>query len=323
MSAAAVEDPRLWVNRADWVHGEFPARPDPGDDVGVRFYLGAPHAHWLGQARVPLFVSFNTLRRGHAIRRSKAAWAIDSGGFTELSRHGRWTTSAAEYADAICRYHLRDHGHLVFCAPQDWMCEPEMISGGRLPSGETAPGTGLSVLEHQHRTVASVLELRDQLAVDDLAHLCIPVLQGWTADEYEHCARLYAAAGIDLAAEPLVGVGSMCRRQATSEILAIVRDLHAGGLRLHGFGVSRRGLTQLAPYLASADSMAWSLAARMADGPISRDCTHRRCTTCARAAMRWRQNLLDELRSARRATVVPLRSGSEFDVWADQWRAAA
>src|SRR5207249_1506030 len=59
------EHPRLWVNPADWVHGEFPARPDPGEDVGVRFYLGAPHAHWLGQARIPLFVSFNTLRRGH------------------------------------------------------------------------------------------------------------------------------------------------------------------------------------------------------------------------------------------------------------------
>jgi hypothetical protein len=77
------------------------------------------------------------------------------------------------------------------------------------------------VAEHQRRTVASVAQLR-ALAPD---LWFIPVLQGYTTAEYLTCADLYAAAGIDLAAEPLVGLGSVCRRQATSEAHQIITAL--------------------------------------------------------------------------------------------------
>jgi len=43
----------------------------------------------------------------------------------------------------------------------------------------------------------------------------IPVLQGWTVADYLRCADLYDHRGINLAAEPLVGLGSVCRRPAT------------------------------------------------------------------------------------------------------------
>ena len=52
-----------------------------------------------------------------------------------------------------------------------------------------------------------------------------------------HCADLYEAAGIHLADQKVVGLGSVCRRQNTARIGAIV-SLFADELRLHGFGVA-------------------------------------------------------------------------------------
>jgi hypothetical protein len=177
------------------------------------------------------------------------------------------------------------------------MCEPEIVAGGRLPDGSVAPGTGLTVAEHQQRTVQSVIDLGAELAPDGLDKLIIPVLQGFAPDQYERCADLYAQAGIDLATERVVGLGSGCRRQADAEILSLARDPHADGMALHGFGVKTLGLPQLSQHLSSCDSMAWSMAARRDPRPISRDCDHRKCVTCPRYAMASRQRLLDGLRA--------------------------
>jgi hypothetical protein len=46
----------------------------------------------------------------------------------------------------------------------------------------------------------------------------IPVLQGWTLQDYLRCIELYQAAGVNLTEAPIVGVGSVCRRQSTAEI---------------------------------------------------------------------------------------------------------
>jgi hypothetical protein len=250
---------------------------------------------------VALFVSHRTLARLTQLPRARGPWALDSGGFTELSLHGRWTTSPEQYAEAIVRYSWRVR-ELVFAAPQDMMCEPEVVHGGRLPNGIVAPGTGMTVDEHLERTVQSVLDLRALLAPHGLAGLVCPVIQGYEPEEYSRCAELYARAGIDLAAEPIVGLGSVCRRQDTDAIIDVAAGFVQDGIRLHGFGVSTRGLNRLAPLLASCDSMAWSLSARMEDRAISRDCDHRRCVTCPTYAMAWRQQLLDRLRTVRPLT---------------------
>lgn len=147
--------------------------------------------------------------------------------------------------------------------------------------------TGLSVTEHQHRTVANYLELR-QLA----PHLpFIPVLQGWHLADYLTCADLYQSAGIDLVGQPRVGIGSVCRRQATAPIAAIITTLAARGLRLHGFGVKTGGLDKYGHLLASADSMAWSYAARRS--PALPGCTgHKNCANCITYATRWRHRII-------------------------------
>jgi hypothetical protein len=94
------------------------------------------------------------------------------------------------------------------------MCEPAVISGGRF-GGLRFAGTGLSVAEHQARTVANYLQLRT--LVPDLPF--IPVLQGWDRPTTCGVCELYTAAGVDLTAAPLVGLGSVCRRQSTTEIV--------------------------------------------------------------------------------------------------------
>jgi hypothetical protein len=244
---------------------------------GVRFYLGAHHPHWLERAPFPLFVSHRRLAARRGLPRAATGWALDSGGFTELRLHGGWRTTPADYVAAVRRYR-EEIGGLEWAAPQDWMCEPFMLAK-----------TGLSVAVHQARTVTNYLELRD--LAPDLPF--IPVLQGWRLDDYLRCVEMFERAGVDLASERLVGVGSVCRRQATGEIEVIVHSLAAMGLRLHGFGVKTGGMIRYADCLTSADSLAWSFEARRSAPLLG--CSHANCANCLRYAEAWRERTLARL----------------------------
>lgn len=249
--------------------------PDTGANTGpLTFYLGTHHPGWLRTAQVPLFISDRRLRAYKTLPAARSAWALDSGGFTELSAHGTWDhgPTPRAYAARIRRY--RDHiGHLAWAAPQDWMCEPFITAK-----------TGLTVAEHQRRTVANLLRLRD--LGPDLP--VIPVLQGWTVGDYLRCADLYEHAGITLATEPLVGIGSVCRRQATTAAQALITCLRAHGItHLHGFGFKIGGLIRCGHLLTSADSMAWSFAARRQPPLPGCETRHRTCANCPRYAYQW------------------------------------
>jgi hypothetical protein len=263
------------------------------------FYLGSHQPHWLWKVDFPLFVSRRTLQRRavKGLRRATCRWALDSGGFTELSMHGRWTMSASDYMALVALYDERI-GNLDWAAPQDWMCEPFMIER-----------TGLSVREHQERTVANLLELRALAPTSRLRRKIKPALQGDTVRSYLACADLYAQAGVDLIAESLVGLGSVCRRQSTDEIDGLVRELAGAGLRLHGFGVKTQGLRRYGALLTSADSLAWSFQARRS--PALPGCTgHLNCANCLTFATVYRTRLLRGLHNPanqpRTATQLPL-----------------
>lgn len=269
----------------------------------MTFWLGTHMIGWLARpefARVPLFVSAVRLRPRSRDRMPRAVgpWALDSGGFSEIAAHGRWTVSPEQYVDEV-RQWSDWIGPPAWAAIQDWMCEPFMVAK-----------TGLSVAEHQSRTVDSYLTLR-RLAPEQP---WVPVLQGWRQDDYHAHADQYAAAGIDLAGLPVVGLGSVCRRQGTREAGEIVRGLYARGLKnLHGFGFKTKGLTggtrlagRLARYLASSDSMAWSTRARKAwkhDGKQLCGTGHlsprtglpNSCANCQTWALAWRARLCDRI----------------------------
>jgi hypothetical protein len=236
-----------------------------------RFYLGTHETGWLARAGVPLFVSRTRLARRRSLPRAIAPWALDSGAFSEIANRGRWTLDEDRYVEEVARYG-EEIGRLEWAAPMDWMVEPEMLAR-----------TGLDVVEHQRRTVENYLRLRGRGPF-------VPVLQGWTRGDYARCARMYEDAGVELAREPVVGVGSVCRRQATAEIGAIFDMLDARGIRAHGFGVKTGGLAAYGPLLHSADSMSWSYAARRR--PPLPGCPHRSCQNCLRFALAWRRRVV-------------------------------
>jgi hypothetical protein len=255
----------------------------------VRFLLGSHQPGWLGKAGVPLFICDRRLKTYKTLPHAAAPWALDSGGFTELQQYGAWTVTPAEYVARVRRY--RDEiGGLRWAAPQDWMCEPIVINGG-IANGQRFVGTRLSVEEHQRRTVLNYAELV-RLAPDlDL----IPVVQGDDENSYLRCVDLYSSLiGLDLTTMPLVGLGSICRRQATREAGQIIAALHARGVtRLHGFGFKTLGLLRYGHLLTSADSLAWSLDARKRGksmpGHLPR---HKNCANCLDYALSWRTKVL-------------------------------
>jgi hypothetical protein len=246
----------------------------------MKFYLGTHQPAWLTRhLDVPLLVSHRRLAGRRTLPRATTRWACDSGGFMELSLHGRWRTDIATYVAAVRRY-ADEIGHLDWAAPMDHMVEPHVLAR-----------TGATVHTHQRRTIANYLKLRE--LAPDLPF--IPVLQGDTAASYERCADWYERAGVDLSALPLVGVGSVCRRQHTAEVEQIMRTLAARGLRLHGFGVKTTGLARYATVLASADSMAWSFRGRHVPGCSP---SHRTESNCLHFALAWHDRLLRALASA-------------------------
>lgn len=279
------------------------------------FYLGTHKPGWLARPDfrgVPLMLSHQELQHRARMPQSVTTWMLDSGGFTQLSQRGPWALGCEEpYVDAVYRY--AEAGGLVAAWPQDWMCEPWVIQGG-VHAGRHFPGTGGSVEEHQRLTVANFLRLTE--LAPDLPWR--PVLQGWDLPSYFRCLDAYEAAGVDLWSYDLVGLGSVCRRQATAEIGQVVREVSQTGLPLHGFGVKTQGLELYGADLYDADSMAWSIDARWQGsraraedvrGPMLPSCRHGAtgrsgCQNCPRWALEWRSRLLRKLEAAHGQPVV-------------------
>jgi len=187
----------------------------------MRFFLGSHMPGWLDLTTAPLYLSDRRLRDRKTLPVARGPWALDSGAFTELQKYGTWSRgpSPAEYAERVRRYRDRIGG-MCWAAPQDWMCEPIVIRGGMVGRVRFI-GTKLTVAEHQRRTVANFLSLRS--VAPDVPF--IPVLQGQTRGDYLMCVHRYHDAGVDLSMEPVVGIGSVCRRQATGESAGIIASV--------------------------------------------------------------------------------------------------
>ncbi len=241
------------------------------------FYLGTHHEAWLKRLSVPLFISRRQIIKRKTMPRSRVRWALDSGGFTEIKDYGRWTIGPKEFVAQVRRLY-DEVGMMDWSGVQNWMCEPEMLKK-----------SGLSIREHQRRTLISYQECCEL----DASIPWVPILQGWTTDDYLRHLEMYDNAGIDLKTAPLVGVGSVCRRKDTWSARVVGRLLAAEGLRLHMFGVKADTLRILEPHIASADSMAWSWIARRRQILLP-ECVgiHSRCNNCPRFALKWRNAML-------------------------------
>lgn len=249
--------------------------------MAVEFIIGTHKAVWLERTNVPLFISVRTLMGRKKLPRALGPVTIDSAGFTELNKHGKWTITPKKYVEEVRRI-SEEVGQLAWAAAQDWMCEPFVLKK-----------TGLSVEEHQRRTVQNYLELKS--LAPDLPFT--PVVQGYERKDYLRCVELYLKNGINLTKSPIVGVGTMCRRQGKHEAHMILGDLHKLGLRMHAFGFKKAGLLMSRRFLASSDSLAWSYDARR-NQAVRCGGTHKSCANCMTFALQWRQSLLRELQVA-------------------------
>lgn len=194
-------------------------------------------------------INVNTLRRRRSDFRVND-WILDSGAFSQISKHGRFIMTPEEYARAINRW--KACGNLKCAVAQDWMCESFILIK-----------TGKSVEEHQQLTLESYNTLMFLASVPIL-----PVLQGFTPRDYVQHVRRY---GNLLKPGQLVGVGSVCKRNGNpkqiEDVLLAIKSERAD-LRLHGFGLKIQSLKSatIRALLASADSLAWSSAKRYEKG---------------------------------------------------------
>jgi hypothetical protein len=260
------------------------------DQVTV-FYLGAPMPSWLADSDVPLYVSHNRLRGRKTLPRARVGWGLDSGAYMIVKQHGGWPFTPQEYVAGVARYDV-EIGNLEWAAPMDWPCEDDVLRA-----------TGLTITDHQRLTVENYRRCFDawwdanpeQLTGwgHRTAEFCpiMPVLQGRTRDDYLRHVDMYAAAGMRLEEWPVVGLGSVCRLQATREAEHVVREL-TPFLALHGFGVKLTGLARFGHRLESADSQAWSFAGKRLPGCTP---THQAENNCRRWALEWRGRALDRI----------------------------
>lgn len=229
------------------VSGVDREKPSSSSSDGLQFYVGL---HQPSDAKHfdRVFISVTRLRQ----RRGPfpvGKWILDSGAFSTISRHNGYPESVAAYADEVRRW--RSVGHLQAVVAEDYMCEPWMLAK-----------TGLTIADHQRLTIERYDELVWRLQGEGV--YVLPVLQGYAPADYvahlqQYGPRLYPSAW--------VGVGSVCKRNGRPEdVVAILTAIHAvrPDLRLHGFGLKLQALLHpsVRAHLASADSMAWSFAAR-------------------------------------------------------------
>lgn len=212
----------------------------------MRFFTGL-HQPSDAQHFAAAFVSVNRLRNRKGPF-TVGDWIMDSGAFTEISTHGRYRHSVAEYAEQIKRW--RGNGRMLAAVAQDYMCEPFIVEK-----------TGLSVPEHQRLTV----QRYDELLAQDTGAYILPVLQGFAPGDYVEHLAMY---GERLAHGQWVGVGSVCKRngdpRAVAAVLLAIKRARPD-LRLHGFGLKTTALADplITSLLETADSMAWSFHARI------------------------------------------------------------
>lgn len=205
---------------------------------------------------------------------------MDSGAYSELSRHGCWTVTPRAYGTDVVRI-ASEAGKLAWASIQDWICTPGVLRR-----------TGLSLNEHQRRSVESLVYLRSHF---DQVHW-VPVLQGWSPRSYVQHVRMYEQVGLNLRRERAIGVGSMASRQGSSDLYDVFSNLAQEYKSLHGFGLSVNGLRRVHTFLASADSMVWSFVARRRKLKYEHcDRGHANCNNCIAYALYWRRSLLREI----------------------------
>jgi hypothetical protein len=253
-----------------------------GDLATQKLRIGVPLASGRLAATIseedrPLLVSAGAFWRSRAGRFSDPCdhpftdFALDSGGFTAQQR---WRATGHQ-PGMLGRFPWTLEAYVELAA----FSSPAFWSQPDLP---VEPELGISATERRER-----IELTAALLHASLAHTVwmgaqgvrmlapLPVLQGLDVDDYLRSYELMLDAfdrySAFIAPPRLVGLGSVCRRNAAGDTAGVVAIVEAvtryfprGAAALHLFGVKSSVMSALAghPFVHSFDSCAWDMQAR-------------------------------------------------------------
>lgn len=238
----------------------------------IEIVVGLPHLNrgpLLERAiekRYPVLISANALSRWHR-REGYPRWAgwklsalanasrlvsvdLDSAGFVAARRYGGLPWTVDDYIELATSYPFRRFASLDLCTEEEIAKDRDAVK------------------DRISRTIALNHACHARAVDRGIDARLMPVIQGRRPEDY-----LYALDGIAGILRPnmTIGIGSMCRRaiHGPEGMLAVVSLLDRTAdpsLRFHAFGVKGTALKHLRPLahrIASIDSCAYGLAARI------------------------------------------------------------
>lgn len=201
------------------------------DGINVMFSASAFTPRFLRDGKWPRWPFFPFA--GHT-------WA-DGGGFNLLNLYGEYPFSVANWMNLVAFLGAD------YCATLDYPCEPDI-------------SRRLGLMTNEDRLRATVERARECLEYSEMIDTqIVPVIQGYSLNEYRHCVDLHHRAGT---IRGYMAVGSMCRRLSSGELHTLILGIYdyarqAGVERLHFFGLKvDRALDGLGGFIWSRDSAA-------------------------------------------------------------------
>jgi hypothetical protein len=211
----------------------------------MKFYVGVGQQSQIMWVKDRFMLSFQVARRRKHVWGipDRLEWIMDSGSYSELKKHGKYTFTPEEYFNNILLWQPD------YFVNMDWMCEPHQLEK-----------TGKTAKEHQELSLEHQIKLHELLEDSWFKEHCelMGIIQGWTPEQYvDHIDQLKEHDMI----LPYMGVGSVCRRAADKKIIDVIKTIRRElpDTNLHGFGVKTSLLKRSITYdcLDSVDSQAW------------------------------------------------------------------
>lgn len=212
---------------------------------------------------------------------SETDFAMDSAGFTAMlnwKNKGKQPGMAGVYPWSYAQYlAFATSCGAAWYAQADMCCESQVAADEKevdyrvRATATLLEGMLMTLYEWQNQLVKTC----PASVVANMLPPPVPVLQGWSASMYLKSLELMMAVWERwqpwLATPALIGLGSVCRRpvehpeHGLGAVLGALKGNLPRGSRLHLFGIKGEALSALKDldWLASADSMAWDLSARI------------------------------------------------------------
>lgn len=260
----------------------------------MKFYIGVNQYQQLSWVEKHFIYSYQLARRRKHpwMVPDRLNWIMDSGSFSELKMNGKYTFTPQEYFNTI------EHWQPDIFVNMDYMCEPNQLEK-----------TGMTVDQHQLLSLENQIQLKELLEDSWMnGHVeLMGVIQGWTPLDYEDHIQLLKDHDMIM---PYMGIGSVCRRGDTNQILKVIKTVskQLPNTKLHGFGVKTDILSNPLPHMVldSVDSQAWCMAGNYGENAeYMKKCLHHEwkrcpkntedCRNCGRFMNTWLEKNLNKI----------------------------